>query len=111
MGQAIDVSEIPIDTNQEYRKFGLDHDVGDSLAALDVSGPRVGAERILYQISPRPLLQTCEICWNLAIFIQEAKKGLDHGVGHPVPIALPHGSSRWIEGRWRELNRCPNCGK
>ena len=40
----------------------------------------------------------------------EAEKGLDHGVGHPLPFGLARCSSRWTEGRWRYLNRSQHSG-
>jgi predicted amidohydrolase len=39
------------------------------------------------------------------------REGLDHGVGHPVPFGLAHGSPRWTERRWRYLDRCQNGSK
>src|SRR5713101_5316531 len=49
--------------------------------------------------------------WEMSIKRAQGKLGLDHGVGHPVPSDLPHGSPRRTEGRWRELDRCQNRGK
>jgi hypothetical protein len=34
------------------------------------------------------------------------KHGLDHGAGHSILFGLSHGSLRWTERRWRDLNGC-----
>src|SRR5882724_7466541 len=37
--------------------------------------------------------------------------GLDHGVGHPMPFGLPHGSPRRTEGHWEYLDCLEDRGK
>src|SRR5262245_46129865 len=43
--------------------------------------------------------------------ISTKKSGLDHGVGHPVLIDLPHDSLWWTEGRRRYLDSFQDSGK
>jgi len=42
---------------------------------------------------------------------QDMEFGLDHGVGHPVLIDLPHGSLWWTEGRRLYLDSFQYSGK
>src|SRR2546422_3601339 len=61
-----------------------------------------GLTLIQYGQLKSALIET--ICWPPGF-------GLDHGVGHPMPFGLPHGSPRWTEGHWEYLDCLENRGK